>query len=64
MACPSVAAFLSIHNMVAWMVSKYASAEQHGRWMDKLASMEWLASYCLTEPGSGSDSNSSRSMPL
>jgi alkylation response protein AidB-like acyl-CoA dehydrogenase len=53
--CPSIAAYISIHNMVAWMVSKYASDAQNAAWMPKLASMEWLASYCLTEPGSGSD---------
>jgi alkylation response protein AidB-like acyl-CoA dehydrogenase len=53
--CPSIAAYISIHNMVAWMVSKYASPAQNAAWMPKLASMEWLASYCLTEPGSGSD---------
>jgi alkylation response protein AidB-like acyl-CoA dehydrogenase len=53
--CPSIAAYISIHNMVAWMVSKYASDTQIAAWMPKLASMEWLASYCLTEPGSGSD---------
>ncbi len=53
--CPSIAAYISIHNMVAWMVSKYASPAQNAAWMPKLASMEWLSSYCLTEPGSGSD---------
>jgi alkylation response protein AidB-like acyl-CoA dehydrogenase len=53
--CPSIAAYISIHNMVAWMVSKYASPAQNAAWMPKLATMEWLASYCLTEPGSGSD---------
>ncbi len=53
--CPTIAGYISIHNMVAWMVSKFASDEQRGRWMAKLASMDWLASYCLTEPGCGSD---------
>jgi alkylation response protein AidB-like acyl-CoA dehydrogenase len=53
--CPSIAAYISIHNMVAWMVGQYGSAEQIADWMPKLNSMEWLASYCLTEPGSGSD---------
>ena len=53
--CPTIAGYISIHNMVTWMVSKFASDEQRGQWIDKLASMEWLASYCLTEPGSGSD---------
>jgi alkylation response protein AidB-like acyl-CoA dehydrogenase len=53
--CPSISAYLSIHNMVAWMVSKYGSDAQRSQWMAKLASMEWLSSYCLTEPGAGSD---------
>jgi alkylation response protein AidB-like acyl-CoA dehydrogenase len=53
--CPSISAYISIHNMVAWMVGKYASDAQRREWMPKLASMEWLSSYCLTEPGAGSD---------
>ena len=53
--CPSIAGYISIHNMVAWMVAKYASEAQVAAWMPKLASMEWLSSYCLTEPGAGSD---------
>ena len=53
--CPAISAYLSIHNMVAWMVSRYGTADQNAAWMPKLASMDWLASYCLTEPGAGSD---------
>jgi alkylation response protein AidB-like acyl-CoA dehydrogenase len=53
--CPSIAAYISIHNMVAWMVGRYGTDAQVAAWMPKLASMESLASYCLTEPGSGSD---------
>lgn len=53
--CPTIAGYISIHNMVAWMVSKYASGTQRAAWMEKLVSMEWLSSYCLTEPGCGSD---------
>lgn len=53
--CPSVAAFLSIHNMCAWMVDSFGSPDQRAHWLPKLASMEAIASYCLTEPGSGSD---------
>jgi alkylation response protein AidB-like acyl-CoA dehydrogenase len=53
--CPAIAAYISIHNMVAWMVGKYASHAQISTWMPKLASMQWLASYCLTEPAAGSD---------
>src|SRR5882757_7784398 len=52
---PSVAAFLSIHNMCAWMVDRFGDDDQRKRWVPKLASMELVASYCLTEPGSGSD---------
>jgi alkylation response protein AidB-like acyl-CoA dehydrogenase len=53
--CPAISGYISIHNMVAWMVAKYASDAQIKAWMPKLASMEWLSSYCLTEPGAGSD---------
>ena len=53
--CPAIASYISIHNMVAWMVAKYGTAEQNAAWMPKLANMEWLSSYCLTEPGAGSD---------
>jgi alkylation response protein AidB-like acyl-CoA dehydrogenase len=53
--CPAISAYISIHNMVAWMVGKYGSDAQRGDWMPKLASMEWLSAYCLTEPGAGSD---------
>jgi alkylation response protein AidB-like acyl-CoA dehydrogenase len=55
MACPSVAAFISIHNMCAWMIDSFASDEMKARWLPKLATMETIASYCLTEPNSGSD---------
>ncbi len=54
-ACPGFAAFVSIHNMSAWMIDRFGSQEQRERFLPKLTSMEWLASYCLTEPGSGSD---------
>jgi alkylation response protein AidB-like acyl-CoA dehydrogenase len=53
--CPAISGYISIHNMVAWMVAKYASDAQVKAWMPKLAAMEWLSSYCLTEPGAGSD---------
>ncbi len=55
MGCPTVAAFLSIHNMCAWMVDAYGSAEQRDRFLPGLTAMDTIASYCLTEPGSGSD---------
>ena len=53
--CPAIAAYISIHNMVAWMVGKYGTPQQLEAWIAKLASMQWLASYCLTEPSAGSD---------
>ena len=54
-ACPSSAAFMSIHNMVTWMVASFGSASLHKRYSEKLASMEFIGSYCLTEPSAGSD---------
>src|SRR5436305_6797723 len=54
-ACASTAAYLSIHNMAAWMIDRFGSKEQRARFLPKLMSMEHFASYCLTEPGSGSD---------
>lgn len=53
--CPAFSAFISIHNMGAWMIDRFGNDEQRARFLPKLTSMEWLASYCLTEPGSGSD---------
>jgi alkylation response protein AidB-like acyl-CoA dehydrogenase len=52
---PTTAAFLSIHNMCAWMVDHYGTIEQRKAWIPRLASMEAHASYCLTEPSAGSD---------
>ena len=53
--CPTVAAYISIHNMCAWMIDRYGSQEQRQHFLPKLCTMEHLASYCLTEPGAGSD---------
>src|SRR5947209_11887717 len=53
--CPTVSAFISIHNMASWMIDAYGSESQRRKWLPRLCSMELLASYCLTEPGSGSD---------
>lgn len=53
--CPTVAAYMSIHNMVASMIDAAGSNEQRRRYLPKLCTMEFLASYCLTEPGAGSD---------
>ena len=55
MACPSVSAFISIHNMCARMIDAYGSDDLKARVMPGLVTMETVASYCLTEPGSGSD---------
>lgn len=53
--CPAISAYLSIHNMVTWMVDSFGSQELRARFVPALCSMEMLASYCLTEPGAGSD---------
>jgi len=53
--CTSTAAFLSIHNMVAWMIDRFGDDEQRARFLPAMMTMEKVASYCLTEPGSGSD---------
>ena len=53
--CPTVAAYISIHNMCAWMIDNFGSDEQRHKWLPDLCTMEKLASYCLTEPGAGSD---------
>ena len=53
--CPTTAAFISIHNMAAWMIDRFGGAQVKARYLPQLVSMELMASYCLTEPGSGSD---------
>ncbi len=53
--CPTTSAFISIHNMASWMIDQFGGAEVKARYLPDLVSMEKLASYCLTEPGSGSD---------
>jgi alkylation response protein AidB-like acyl-CoA dehydrogenase len=55
MACPAVAAFLSIHNMVAGLVDRFGSPDQKARLLPDMVAMRNIYSYCLTEPGSGSD---------
>ena len=55
LGCPSIAAYVSIHNMVNWMIDRFGSDEQRGRYVRGLCTMEQLGSYCLTEPGAGSD---------
>lgn len=53
--CPGTAAFLSIHNMATWMIDRFGDEDQRNTWVPRLTSMEHIASYCLTEPGAGSD---------
>ncbi len=55
--CPTIAAYISIHNMCCWMIDSYGTEAQRAEWCPKLATMETLASYCLTEPGAGSDAS-------
>ena len=63
-ADPSIAAFISIHNMCAWMIDTYGTPEQRKSWIPRLASMETVASYCLTEPGAGSDAAALRTKAI
>jgi len=53
--CPSTSAFISIHNMAAWMIDRFGADEVKAKYLPSMVTMERLASYCLTEPGSGSD---------
>ncbi|WCL55151.1 acyl-CoA dehydrogenase family protein [Gimibacter soli] len=53
--CPSTAAMISIHNMATWMIDTFGNDAQRARFVPSLASLEKMASYCLTEPGAGSD---------
>ena len=57
-ACVSTAAYISIHNMVAWMIDSFAAAPLREQFLPRLLSMEHFGSYCLTEPGAGSDAAS------
>lgn len=57
-ACPSTAAYLSVHNMVSWMIDAFGNDEQRQKWIPRLMTMELFSSYCLTEPNSGSDAAS------
>ena len=58
--CTSTAAYISIHNMAAWMIDTYGSEEVRQKYLPDLCSMKKFASYCLTEPGAGSDAASLR----
>jgi len=61
MGCPSVSAFLSIHNMCGGMIDRYGDPETRARWLPRLCQMDLIFSYCLTEPGAGSDAAALRS---
>ena len=54
-ACASTAAYISIHNMASWMIDRFGNDEQREKFLPRLVTMEHFASYCLTEPGAGSD---------
>ncbi|MEA1941826.1 MAG: isobutyryl-CoA dehydrogenase [Pseudomonadota bacterium] len=56
--CVATAAFLSIHNMCAWMIDTWGNEDQRQRFLPQMMTMEKIASYCLTEPGAGSDAAS------
>ncbi len=58
--CIATAAFLSIHNMCAWMIDSFGNDDQRAQWLPQLTAGEKIASYCLTEPGSGSDAGALR----
>lgn len=58
--CPSTAAFISIHNMCSWMIDAFGTEDQKAKYLPKMATMDLIASYCLTEPSSGSDAASLR----
>lgn len=58
--CVSTAAFISIHNMVSWMIDSWGNEDQRQKWLPKLTAMDLIGSYCLTEPGAGSDAASLR----
>ena len=53
--CVSTSAYISIHNMASWMIDAYGTEEQRHKWLPDLCAMKTFASYCLTEPGAGSD---------
>ena len=53
--CPSTSAFISIHNMASWMIDRFGSPALKAKYLPSLVACDWLASYCLTEPDSGSD---------
>jgi alkylation response protein AidB-like acyl-CoA dehydrogenase len=63
-ACPSTAAYISIHNMAAWMIDRWGNEELRQRLLPKMTTMELFGSYCLTEPNAGSDAASLRTKAI
>ena len=61
--CPSTSAFISIHNMASWMIDRFRVGRAQAEYLPSLIPMERMASYCLTEPSSGSDAAASRPRP-
>ena len=53
--CPATSAFISIHNMASWMIDRFGGDAVKAKFLPGLVTMDQMASYCLTEPGSGSD---------
>lgn len=62
--CPSTSAFISIHNMTAWMIDRFGSAEVKQKYIPSMITMEKIGSYCLTEPSSGSDAGALKTRAL
>ncbi len=62
--CTATAAFISIHNMASWMIDRFGSADLRQKYLPRMVTMELIASYCLTEPGSGSDAASLRTKAI
>jgi alkylation response protein AidB-like acyl-CoA dehydrogenase len=62
--CPTISAFITIHNMVTWIIDRYGSQEQRARYVTALAPMDLIGAYCLTEPGSGSDAAALRTRAM
>ncbi len=56
--CVSTSAYMSIHNMCCWMIDQFGNKSQKEEWIPRLSTMDVMASYCLTEPGSGRDASS------
>lgn len=62
--CVSTTAYLSIHNMCTWMIDEFGTTAQRQKYVPNLCSMEWLGSYCLTEPGAGSDAGNIQTVAI